>query len=264
MKMIRLRFNLIQKFAALHITTHLLALFGIIWVVQTKNYNWLLVSFVVYLFAGIVGVNIALHRYFAHHSFKTHAVGYWFLLIASFFPMLGSPAMWGSVHRFHHMHSDKDLDPHNPRSVGVLRSWFTIWPRIDIPMSLFRPFVKDKNIAFLDRNYFKLIMLYGLALAFIDIKFLVFIFAIPAVGCFHGAASIAVLPHLDGWGSYANHKVEDYSRNNFFAWILSLGEGWHNNHHHNPAKYRHGEKWWEVDPPAFIIKNFFMTGPDKS
>jgi stearoyl-CoA desaturase (delta-9 desaturase) len=86
--------------------------------------------------------------------------------------------------------------------------------------------------------------------------------AIPAVGCFHGASVIAVIPHLNTWGSYRNHNSGDSSKNSAIAWIFSLGEGWHNNHHNNPRNYRSGEKWWELDHSAFIIKHFLMI-PDK-
>jgi stearoyl-CoA desaturase (delta-9 desaturase) len=72
--------------------------------------------------------------------------------------------------------------------------------------------------------------------------------------CFHGAQAIGVLPHI--WG-YRNHNVNDKSRNNWLASVLALGEGWHNNHHANPGRWWQGEKWWEFDPPAFMIKYFF-------
>jgi stearoyl-CoA desaturase (delta-9 desaturase) len=36
--------------------------------------------------------------------------------------------------------------------------------------------------------------------------------------------------------------------------ILTLGEGWHNNHHHYPHCVRQGFKWWEFDPTYYAIK----------
>ena len=29
--------------------------------------------------------------------------------------------------------------------------------------------------------------------------------------------------------------------------MLATGEGWHNNHHADPASARHGHKWYELD-----------------
>ena len=245
----------------LHLFTHLMAIIGFVWVFKTGHYGWLLLSLAWFLYVGIVGVNVSLHRYFSHNSFKTNRFGYWVLLVSSFFPALGSPAAWGSIHRYHHAHSDTDLDPHNPNLRGKIKTWFTMWPEIDIPISIYRSFVKDKNIWRLNQYYFNFVILYVAVLAIIDWRLVPFLFAIPAVGCFHGAAAIGVIPHLDKWGGYKNHETKDNSYNNVLAWILSLGEGWHNNHHYNPNKYRHGEKWWELDPPAFVIKHFFMSKP---
>ena len=46
----------------------------------------------------------------------------------------------------------------------------------------------------------------------------------------------------------------DDSRNNWFLAILTLGEGWHNNHHHYPASARQGFYWWEVDLTYYGLK----------
>ena len=175
--------------------------------------------------------------------------------------MLGSPVAWGSIHIYHHMVSDTEKDPHSPKNAGLLGSWFTVWPAIRIPLSVYRHFAKDKNIQFLDSHYFTFVIGYVLLLFAVNPLLVPFVFAIPAVGCFHGAAAIAVIPHCKNLGGYRNHETTDSSHNNFWAWVLSLGEGWHNNHHFDSKNYRHGEKWWELDPSAFIIKHFLMTKP---
>lgn len=239
-------------------TTHTLAAGGLIWAFMTGNLWWLWVSLFAFLYFGVVGVNISLHRYFSHSSFATSRFGYWILLVSSFFPMLGSPAAWGSVHVYHHIHSDTDKDPHSPKNAGMLGAWFTDWPNMKIPLSIFKYFARDKNVLWMHRHYFKLIAAYVFILFLINPALVVFFFAIPAVGCFHGASSIAVIPHLNKFGNYRNHETRDNSQNSFIAWVLSLGEGWHNNHHNNSRKYRQGEKWWEIDPSAWIIKNIFM------
>lgn len=247
-----------NKFYLLHLVTHSLAAYGIIWALYNHEYRWLLIAFACFLFAGIFGVNIALHRYFSHNSFKTSEAGFWFLLVSSVVPMLGSPAAWGSIHRFHHATSDTEKDPHNPNAIGFVRSWFTIWPQVEMPLSVFRSLVKDRRVYFLDRHYFSIVACYVITLLIIDWKLAAFVFAIPAAGCFHGAAAIATIPHTEGLGGYRNHETSDKSYNSALAGVLSLGEGWHNNHHHAPHKYRHGELWWEIDPSAFIIKHFLM------
>ncbi len=248
-----------NKFQILHLVTHAAAFYGFVWVFQSHQFQWLLLSFVWFLYCGIFGVNIALHRYFAHNSFRAGRFVYWLLLVSSFFPMLGSAAAWGSIHRYHHLHSDTDIDPHSPRVAGKFKSWFTFWPDVKIPLSIYRSFIKDKNISFANNYYFTLVIIYVVGLGLIDWRLVCFLFAIPAVGCFHGASAIAVIPHLKGLGAYRSHETADNSQNSALAWVLSLGEGWHNNHHANAKNFRHGEKWWELDPSAFIIKHFLMS-----
>jgi fatty-acid desaturase len=54
------------------------------------------------------------------------------------------------------------------------------------------------------------------------------------------------------WG-YRNYNTTDRSRNNWLVAILTLGKGWHNNHHANPRSPRHGRKWWEIDLTYWAI-----------
>ena len=41
--------------------------------------------------------------------------------------------------------------------------------------------------------------------------------------------------------------TSDKSRNNAVCALLTLGEGWHNNHHAFPSSARHGLFWWQLD-----------------
>ena len=50
------------------------------------------------------------------------------------------------------------------------------------------------------------------------------------------------------------YKRQDGSRNNFVLALITLGEGWHNNHHHYQASCRQGIRWWEVDPTYYALK----------
>jgi fatty-acid desaturase len=249
-----------QKFRLLHVASHSAALWGLWYVWHTRDTVWLWLSLAMFLYAGIIGVNVSLHRYWSHRSFKTGPLREWMLLVSSFFPMLGSPAAWGTVHIYHHAHSDDDKDPHSPKNAGLFGSWFTFWPKMQIPVSIYRRFANDDRLKFLHRHYFKLAIAYVLILAAINPLLVPFLWAIPAVGCFHGAASVAVIPHLK-WipGNYRSHDTRDNSCNSFLTTILSLGEGWHNNHHFRSGSYRHGEKWWEIDVSAWIIKHLLST-----
>lgn len=246
--------NVTTKFKLLHVSNHLIASVGIYMAISSDQYWWFLLGLLFFLWIGIVGVNVSLHRFYSHVSFKTSKLKEKILLWSSVFTGLGSPAMWCSIHRMHHSYSDTNKDPHNPRKYGILKTWFTLWPVSAIPKRFFAPFIKDKTMKFVHEYYFTINFVVLILLALIDIRLAAFVYCLPAVGCFHGAAAIGVIPHY--WG-YQRYSVSDMSHNNWLASILSLGEGWHNNHHANPGRWWQGETWWEIDPPAFMIKHFF-------
>jgi stearoyl-CoA desaturase (delta-9 desaturase) len=46
----------------------------------------------------------------------------------------------------------------------------------------------------------------------------------------------------------------DDSRNNWLLALVTLGEGWHNNHHAYQRSTRQGFRWWEVDVTYYALK----------
>lgn len=61
------------------------------------------------------------------------------------------------------------------------------------------------------------------------------------------------------WG-YRNFPARDASRNNFVVAALTLGEGWHNNHHANPSLARHGLGSKEPDPTYWVVRLLEIAG----
>jgi stearoyl-CoA desaturase (delta-9 desaturase) len=45
----------------------------------------------------------------------------------------------------------------------------------------------------------------------------------------------------------------DQSRNNWLLALLTMGEGWHNNHHAYQASARQGFRWWEYDVTYYVL-----------
>jgi len=67
---------------------------------------------------------------------------------------------------------------------------------------------------------------------------------------FHAPLFVNSAAHL--WGA-RRFETKDASRNNAALGVLVLGEGWHNNHHHDPSSARHGFAWWELDISYYAI-----------
>ena len=68
---------------------------------------------------------------------------------------------------------------------------------------------------------------------------------------FHCTFFINSLAHVSGSQRYL---TGDDSRNNLWLALITLGEGWHNNHHHYQSSTRQGFQWWEVDISYYVLK----------
>jgi stearoyl-CoA desaturase (delta-9 desaturase) len=67
----------------------------------------------------------------------------------------------------------------------------------------------------------------------------------------HITWSVNSLTHLFGYSTY---ETGDHSRNNWFVALITVGEGWHNNHHHDPASGSNQHRWWELDVTYYELK----------
>jgi stearoyl-CoA desaturase (delta-9 desaturase) len=61
------------------------------------------------------------------------------------------------------------------------------------------------------------------------------------------------------WGS-RRYATLDQSRNNALLAALTLGEGWHNNHHFYMSSARQGFFWWEIDVTYYTLKGLSWLG----
>ena len=82
-------------------------------------------------------------------------------------------------------------------------------------------------------------------------QFLVWGYFLSTVMLAHVTFSINSIAHLIGKRDY---QTKDNSRNNFILAILTLGEGWHNNHHCAPGSVRQGFKSWQVDISYYLLR----------
>jgi stearoyl-CoA desaturase (delta-9 desaturase) len=88
-------------------------------------------------------------------------------------------------------------------------------------------------------------------------QLLVWGYFLSTVALIHLTLTINSLAHV--WGS-RRYATRDDSRNNFFLALLTLGEGWHNNHHHFPGSARQGFYWWEIDISYYILRMMSWVG----
>jgi stearoyl-CoA desaturase (delta-9 desaturase) len=73
----------------------------------------------------------------------------------------------------------------------------------------------------------------------------------------HITWSVNSLSHVFG---YQNYKTGENSRNNWLVALLASGEGWHNNHHEDPASASVQHRWWEFDATFYHIRVLEFLG----
>ena len=255
----------VLPFIALH-----LACFAVFWV----GVSWVAVA--VFAFSYLVrmfAITAFYHRYFSHRAFKaSRPVQFVFAIIGASATQRG-PLWWAAHHRRHHKQADRNGDPHTPRK-GLLWShmgWFLSRSHFGTEWSQIPDLAKFPELRWLDR--FDIVVpfayaagMFGLGVL-IDRAFpslgtsggqmLVWGYFMSTVALIHVTLTINSLAHRFGTRRF---NTPDRSRNNPWLALLTLGEGWHNNHHHFPGSARQGFFWWELDISYLVLKVMARAG----
>lgn len=237
---------------------HIAAIASAIWIGATKTD---LIVCVALYYIRMFGITAGFHRYFSHRAFKTSR---WFQFVLA---VLGGASMqkgvlwWAAHHRNHHKFSDMSEDIHSPKQDGFYWShvgWIlsndydhTEWDRI-------RDFAKYPELRWLNRWHWTPALVGGAILYAIGgIHWFVWGGLVSSVLLWHGTFFINSLAHV--WGS-RRYPTTDTSRNNFWLALITMGEGWHNNHHYYQSTANQGFFWWEVDFSYYILKTLSWVG----
>lgn len=250
--------SLNMKIRTLQWFYHILALLSTGYICYIEQYQWFLVSLASWVIIGPVSTVITLHRLLTHRSFKTYS---WLENVLSFitiFTTVGPTIAWVSLHRLHHSASDTNKDPHSPNVAGkfsflsALNVWLGYnWKVQEIPISYVKDLMRQPLHRWIYQHYFKTIIIFSLILILINPMLWVSVYVIPASLTVHLIGIVNIFGHSHGYRSY---NTADQSTNSWIANIVSLGEGWHNNHHAHPTNWYTGEKWWEWDLMGLIIR----------
>jgi len=221
---------------AMMILVHLVALVGIWLFPPTAP---LLAVLAVSYFARMFGITAGYHRYFSHRAFRTsRAVQFLLALLGGMATQRGA-LWWAAHHRDHHRHSDQEGDVHSPLREGFLWShigWIVHDSSTPTIHENIRDFTKFPELRWLDRWHLAPPVLLGAGLLLAGgLPWLVWGFFVATVLVWHGVFAINSLAHV--WGS-RRFPTSDGSRNNVLLAWLTLGEGWHNNHHHFQSSAR--------------------------
>jgi stearoyl-CoA desaturase (Delta-9 desaturase) len=201
------------------------------------------------------------HRYFSHRAFRTSRIAQFVFAIAGNSAAQRGPLWWSAHHRHHHKTSDTAEDLHSPVKHGFLRShvlWFISRGAFATRIREVPDLARYPELRFLDR-FDSLVPLGLLAALYVGgelteniwpasgtggAQWVVWGFCISTVFVYHATFCVNSLSHLIG---YRRYETRDDSRNNWFIALITLGEGWHNNHHRFPGSARQGLHWYELD-----------------
>lgn len=225
--------------------------------------SWLLYTVIATNVLGIVGLEVYLHRYITHQSFKMNRTVEVFLHFLTMFNLQGSYTLWASVHSTHHKYSDTEKDPHP--SYDFLGTWLWLGPfkkghSIKPDVKTIRRCADNKLMQFTDKYFFLIYWTSLAVVSLISLKFVVYVLLLSAVLNFHLISIFTnIIAHRYG---YVDHATGDNSRNSL--WLVPLaGSPFHNTHHAYPGYYTCSKKWYEVDPAGLIIKYIISSEPVK-
>ncbi|WP_404326335.1 acyl-CoA desaturase [Aerophototrophica crusticola] len=234
------------------------ACLGAIW----TGVYWRDIAIAVFLyFLRIFAIGAGYHRYFSHRAFKTGRVMQFLLAFLAQTTAQKGALWWAAKHRHHHKYSDTELDVHSPRQKGFFYAhvgWIFTKRHDTADYRTIPDLTKFPELVWLDRHYYVPPFIMGfLVWLFFGWSGLVVGFFWSTVAVYHGTFCINSLAHVHGRKRYV---TGDDSRNNWLLALMTMGEGWHNNHHAYQSSARQGFRWWEFDPTYYIIKAMSYVG----
>lgn len=238
------------------------------------------------LFASLYVIRIffitaGYHRYFSHKTFKTSR---WFQLFLAFMAQTSAQKgvlWWASNHRVHHKHSDSVHDPHSMKQFGFFYShigWIMSRDWEKTRYDKIKDFAGYPELRWLNKYYYVPAIILGVVTAMLGAVFntgatgleifpamfseggmsaLLLGFFAGTVAVYHATFSINSLMHRIGRKRY---ETGDESRNSAILALITLGEGWHNNHHYYQGSARNGFYWWEFDFTWYGLKVLSWLG----
>lgn len=240
--------------------------------------GWEIALLLTFYFLTLTGITVGYHRLFAHRTFETSKVTKILLVILGSMACQGPLLYWASNHRRHHQYSDHPEDPHSPHcsKTKIFNSLQGFWHahiywvathEITNILVFGKDLLKDSITIKINRLY-PCWVLIGLAIPTLiggliegTIEGLVLGFLWG--GCVrlflssHFTWSINSITHLYGSRPF---NTKEWSRNNIWLALPTLGEGWHNNHHAFPNSAKLGLQFWQIDIGYWIVRGLEIAG----
>lgn len=230
---------------------HVAAIVGVLWV----GFSWWGITLcVLSYYVRMFGVTAGFHRYFSHRTFKLNRFWQFMLGFLAETSAQKGVLWWAANHRHHHRYSDMPEDLHSPVQRGFWWShvgWILSPDNQRERRGDVKDLAKYPELVWLDRNQYAPTMLYAVALALIwGPVGLFYGYFLSTALLWHGTFSINSVMHVFGRRVY---RTTDDSRNSMIFALVTMGEGWHNNHHYYPGSAAQGFRWWQIDMSWYLL-----------
>ncbi|HTL39192.1 MAG TPA: acyl-CoA desaturase [Methylomirabilota bacterium] len=238
---------------------HILPL-GALWT-GTKPIDWA-VCCVLY-FSRMFFVTGVMHRYFAHKTYKSQR---WFQAVLAFGSTLTAQKgflWWAAWHRVHHRAPDRPDDPHDSEK-GFWWShvgWILCDKFNHTRWELVKPWLAYPELVWLNNRWWIGPTLLGVGIFLWGGWSMLFIgFFLSTALLYHGTFCINSLAHVSFLWSKTPYtgRLVGKSQNSWLLALVTMGEGWHNSHHHVFRVTKQGDKWWQIDVTYYILWTLSM------
>jgi stearoyl-CoA desaturase (delta-9 desaturase) len=228
------------------------AVVGVAW----AGWSWMGLALAIGLYYGrMFFLTAGFHRYFAHRSFKAGRIVQLALAVGGTTSLQKGVLWWAGNHRLHHRYAEGPRDVHSPVQRGFWWAhvgWVLSDANVATPWAAIPDFARYPELRWLNRHYLVPPLALAAALLFAGGWWaLLWGFLVSTTLLWHGTFLVNSLAHLVGRTRYA---TGDASRNNLAIALVTMGEGWHNNHHRYAAAVRQGFFWWEVDVTYYLLR----------
>ncbi|MGI9032452.1 MAG: acyl-CoA desaturase [Acidimicrobiales bacterium] len=231
---------------------------------------WLL--FIALWLVPQLGITVGYHRMETHNGFKCRPWVRAGLLLCGAMAVQGDVNGWVLNHRVHHHYQDQPgLDLHSPLEFPGIKG--LLWAHMGWLLCRYERPAQFRTSARLEadplvrwqRRWYLVLAgaSFALPLALAGWNGLLVAGFLRVVFSLHIAWSVNSICHK--WGkpaidSLGNAYLGDDSRNNRLVEVLGLGEGYHSNHHAQPASAFHGWTRFSFDPSKWVIQALEAVG----
>lgn len=223
-------------------------------------WKWVALCLTMYVIR-MFGVTAGYHRYFSHRTYKLGRISQFFMAFLAQTSAQKGALWWAAHHRHHHRFSDQAQDIHSPVRDGFWWShagWILSDTYNETDWAGIQDLAKYPELRWLNRFHLVPPVLLGVAIYLVGgMPAYLWGFVVSTVLLWHGTFTINSLSHVFGRRRY---ETTDTSKNNGVLALITLGEGWHNNHHTYQSSTRQGFFWWEIDLTYYALKSLSWLG----